>query len=105
MQYTIVILEEDKKPYPRYPQCNMVVPQKALNGQHLATAFCRLGMERKWRQLAEDESWVGTERALTAYGVPLSQSTSLKYMGQVIAVEDVNLLAVVHNLRHARQKW
>ena len=34
-----VILEEEYRTYPRWPQCDMLVPQKALNGQHTKTAF------------------------------------------------------------------
>ena len=45
------------------------------------------------------------ERALNAYGVPLSQVTYFKYLGQVIAAEGNDWLAVVHNLRRARHKW
>ena len=60
---------------------------KALNGRHLATAFCRRGIERKWRRLMEEEARPGTGRALTAYGDPLSQVTSFKYLGQVLAAE------------------
>ena len=44
-------------------------------------------------------------RALTAYGVPLYQVTSFKYLGRVLAAEDDYWPAVVRNLRHARQKW
>ena len=47
----------------------------------------------------------GTERALTAYGVPLSQVTSFKYIGQVIAVEEEDWPTVVRNLQRASQKW
>ena len=101
----IVILEESNRPYPRCPQCGMFVPQKALNCRHLATALCRQGMDRKWRSLAEEEAREGTVRALTAYGVPLYQVTSFKYLGRVLAAEDDYWPAVVRNLRHARQKW
>ena len=47
-------------------------------------------MERKWRRLVEEEAREGTERALTAYGVPLAQVTSFKYLGRVLLVEDNN---------------
>ena len=68
----IVILEEGNRPYPRFPQCDMFVPHKALNGQHLSLSLCRRGMESKWRRLAEKEAREGTDRETTAYGVPLS---------------------------------
>ena len=49
---TIVILEEGNRPYHRCPKCDMFVSHKALNGRHLATAFCCRGEERKRRCLA-----------------------------------------------------
>ena len=45
------------------------------------------------------------ERSLTAYGVPLSQVTSFKYLGRVLDTEDDNWPEVVRNLRRTRQKW
>ena len=62
-------------------------------------------MERKWRRLAEEEAQAGKERALTAYGVPLSHVPTFKYLGRFLAAEDNNWMAVVRNLRRARQKW
>ena len=104
VQDKILILEEGNHPYPQCPQCDMFVPQKDLKSRNLTTAFCRQGMERKWRRLAEGEAREGTERALTAYGLSLSQVTPFKYLGLVIAAEDNDWLAVVCNLRRARQK-
>ena len=80
----------------------MFVPQNALNIQQLETALCIRGMESKWRRLAEEEAQEGTDRALTDYLVHLSQVTSLKYLGRVIAAEDDDWLAVVRNLRCSR---
>ena len=37
VQDTIVILEEGTQPYPRCTQCDIFVPQKALNGRNLVT--------------------------------------------------------------------
>ena len=45
-------------------------------------------MERKWNRLEEEDTREGTERALTAYGSPLSQVTSFKYLERVLAAED-----------------
>ena len=97
-----MILEEGNRTYPRCPQCDIFVPQKALNSRNLETKSCKRGMERKWRHLAEEEAQEGTERALTAYGSPLSQVTSLKYLGRVLAKEDDNWTVVVCNLRRTR---
>ena len=102
---TVLILEEGNRPYPRCSQCDMFVVQKALNGRHLTTDFCRWGMERKWCCLAEEGTWLGTETALTAYGLPFPQVASFKYLGRVLTEEDGNWPAVVRNLQCARQKW
>ena len=61
--------------------------QKSLNGWHLVMGFCRWGIERKWHRLEEEEAWAGTQRSLTAYDVSLSEVTSFKYVGQVLAAE------------------
>ena len=76
-----MILEEGNRLYPRCPQCDIFVPQKALNGQHPAIEFCIRVMERKWSRLAEEEAREWKERALTAYGVTLYRVTSFKYLG------------------------
>ena len=54
--------------------------------------------------MAEEEAQEGKERTMTAYGVPLSQVTSFKYMGRFLATEDDNWTSVVRNLRRARHK-
>ena len=46
---TMVILEEVNLPHPRCTQCDMLVPQRALNGRHLYTAQCARGAERSGR--------------------------------------------------------
>ena len=100
-----MILDEGNRPYPRYPQCDMFVARKAVNGWHLGTAFFRQGNERKWCCLVEEDAQVGTETAITAYGTPLASVTSCKYLGRFLSVSDDNWPAVVRNLRRARQKW
>ena len=63
-------------------------------------------MERKWRRLEEEEeARERTERSVTAYGFFISQVTSFKYLGRVLAVEDNDCPELVSNLRPARQKW
>ena len=62
-------------------------------------------MERKWRRLAGEEARAGTERELTAYGFPLSQVTSFKYLEKFLTAEDDEWPAVVRNLRRTRKKW
>ena len=62
-------------------------------------------MERKWHRLAEEEAREGTDRALTAYRVPLSQVTSFKYLGQDLETEGNDWLSLVRNINRVRQKW
>ena len=62
-------------------------------------------MERKRRRLEEEEARKGTERALTAYGAPLSQVTSFKYLERFLATENDDWTEVVPNLRRSRHKW
>ena len=98
-------MEEYNCPYPRCTQCDMFVPQKELNGRHLATELCMRGMDSKWCRLAEEKAWEGAERAITAYGSPLSQITSFKYLGRVLVAEDNDWPSVVHNLWRTKKKW
>ena len=58
----------------------MFVQQKAINVCNLTNILNRQVMERKWNLLEEEDAREGTERALTAYGYPLSQVTSFKYL-------------------------
>ena len=88
MQDTIMIMEEEKRPYPRCPKCDMYMSHKALNDQHLSTAFFRWEEERKWHRLVEEEAWTGAEVDITSYGIPLSQVTYFKYLGRFILTED-----------------
>ena len=44
---TVVMLEEGNLPLPRYPQCNLQVSSKALNGRHLGTLQCEKRAEQK----------------------------------------------------------
>ena len=66
VQDTVVMLEEGNPPHPRCPQCDMQVPKKALNGQHLGTAQFAKGVERKRRRLADTETRENLERAFHA---------------------------------------
>ena len=102
---TIVILEEGNQPYSRYPQCDMFVSHKTLNGRILTTAFCRRRSKRKGYCLVEEEARAGADTSFTAYGVPLAPVTSFVYLGRVFLVDDDYWPAVVRNLRKARRKW
>ena len=79
-----IILEEGDFPHPQCPHCDILVPWKALNGRHTATAQCDKGEERKRHRLEEEEMWKRAASALQAYGSPLDTGTSFKYLGQVL---------------------
>ena len=64
----VIILEEGKFPHPRCSRCNILVPWRALNGRHHATAMCKKGAERRRQRMAEAELWYSTEMAFEAYG-------------------------------------
>ena len=101
----VIILEEGNLPYPRCPQCNILVPWRALNGRHHATAQCAKGAERKRRQIAEAELRDSTERAFEVYGKLLETVLAFKYLGQVMTAGDDELPAVAGNLLKARKSW
>ena len=67
----VIILEEENLPHPQFPQYDILVPWRALNGRHFDTAQCSKGAERKRRRLAEEDLRESLERAFQAYGEPL----------------------------------
>ena len=77
---TIVMVGEGNRPYHQCPKCDMSVLHKAPSCRHLFKDFCSSGEERKRRRLTEEEAQAGTERAITAYGIPLALFTSFKYL-------------------------
>ena len=105
VRYTVVILEEDNLPHPRFPLCDMLVPWKAPNGMHRRKSQCNWGAERKRQRLAAEEEREFTVRAFNAYGRPLEMVTSFKYLGRVISETEDDWLAVVRNLDWAKTVW
>ena len=83
-----MILEEGNRPYPMFPQCDIIVSHKALNCRHMKTSFCWQVVERKQHCLVEEEARAGAEMAFTVDGIPLSQVTSFKYLGRILTAED-----------------
>ena len=69
----------------------MFVLHKALNSQHLTTAFCRQEEKQMWRHLAEEDAQAGDEASITVYGILLDRLISFKYLGS--------------NLQRAYKKW
>ena len=101
----MIILEEGNLPHPRCSRCDMLVPWRALNGRHHATAMCRKGAEQKRRRMAEAELRDSTERSFEAYGKPLETVATFKYLGRVMTAGDENWTAVAGKLVKARNSW
>ena len=76
----VIILEEVNLPHPRCSRCDMLVPWRALNGKHHATAMCWSGVERKRQKLAETELRESMDMAFEVYGKQLEAVPSFKYL-------------------------
>ena len=83
----------------------MLVPWRALNGNHHDTAMCRSGAERKRHRMAETELRESTEMAFEAYGKQLEAVPSFKYLGRIMKARDDDWPAVAGNLVKARKSW
>ena len=101
----MIILEEGNLPHPRCSRCDMLVPLRALNGRHHATAIFKKGAERKIRRMAEAELSDNTERAFEAYGKKLDTVSTFNYLGRVMTAGDDDWPAVAGNLVKARKIW
>ena len=75
----------------------MLVPWRALNRRHLATAQCARVAERKQRRLAEEEQLEILERYFEAYGKTLDNVTTFKYLGRVMKAGDEDWPSVAGN--------
>ena len=56
----MIIIEEGNLPHPRYPWCEILVPWKDLNRQHVTTNQCANGAEQKTRH---GEDFSGLQQA------------------------------------------
>ena len=83
----------------------MLPPRRDLNGSHPTTAQCAREAERKRRRLAEADTRESSERSFEAYGQPLENVTTFRYLGQVLTAGDNGWLAVVGNLGKVRKIW
>ena len=95
---TVLILEEGNLPHPQCARCNILVPRRSLNGRHSSTVQCARGAERKRRRLAELEIRERSEQAFEAYGKPIQNVLTFRYLGRVLTVGDDDCLAVVGNI-------
>ena len=62
----------------------MLVTWNSLNGQHVTTAQCDKGVERKMCWLSIDEIRDSTEQAFQSYSRPIKTVASFKYLGRII---------------------
>ena len=63
---SIVVMVEGNEPHPLCPQCDMFVPQEALNRVHPTSGMCRRGTERKRQRMVVKETTECTSRVLLA---------------------------------------
>ena len=83
----------------------MFVPRWDLNDRHPTNEIFRRGEERKHCHLVAEKSMAGSEMALTAYGKPLTEVYSFKYLGRILPALDKDWPSVISNTRNARKKW
>ena len=86
----VVILKEEKLPHSRCPCCNMLLNWHDMNRRHLSNTQCSRGAESKQRCPSEEELRESLERAFQAYGEPLENVTSFKYLGRVLTLGNDN---------------
>ena len=103
---TIIILEEGSRPRPCFPECNIFVPWKVLNGWHPYMAMCARGWEMKRKHLAAEDAQAEVEVVVfQAYKCHLSTVWSFKYMVRVLTAVYDNWAAVISNLMKLQKRW
>ena len=102
---TVVIIEEGNPPHPRCARYNMLVPRRALNSRHAATAQYDRGAERNRRQLEEVETREISEQAFEAYGEPIHIFPGFRYLGRVLTMGDYDWISVVGNIGKVQKSW
>ena len=80
----------------------MMVPWYDFNVRHLDTAQCDRGEEQKRSRLAEEELRDISEKDFQAYGEPLENVTTFRYLERVMTAGDDDWLVVLGNLQKAR---
>ena len=63
------------------------------------------GKDQKRCQLAIKVARYGAETVLWAYGQPLTNSGSFKYLGNLLSATDDNWSVAVANLQKERKRW
>jgi hypothetical protein len=90
---------------PRCSDCGMQTSHSALAGKHRSTSLCRSGTDRQ----VQREAAVRSERAIaqkfTAYDEELENVEVFKYLGRLIAMDDIDNQAIRSNMKKARKCW
>ena len=76
-----------------------------LNGGHHCTELCQRGWERRCQHAAAAHSQQALNHVFTCNGDELDRVEVFKYLGWLIAHDDVNTQAMQSNLRKAQGCW
>ena len=96
---TVVILEEGNLPHPWFPQCEMIVPWRALN------VTVRQGGGAK--EAVASRGGAEGEHGEGLRGIRVSDGKIyvFKYLGRVLTAGDYDLCVVLGNLCKGRNSW
>ena len=83
----------------------MLVTWTALNRHYPEMVPCAQGVERKRRQLVEEEDRAGVVTAFRDYDRPLGIVSSFRYPVRLISSTDYDCPAVIYNLCKSRRIW
>jgi hypothetical protein len=81
------------------------MPVEDLNGGHHRTELCQRGWERRCQHATTVHSQQALDHVYTYNGDKLDRVEVFKYLGRLIAQNDVNTQAMRLNLRKARGCW
>ena len=75
MRDTVIIVEEDNLPHPRFPQCYILFMWEGLNKQDPTTSQCDKGVYMNRNMLETEETQAGTERYFRVYILRVHSNT------------------------------
>jgi hypothetical protein len=93
------------QPLPQCKQCGLQTPVEDLNGGHHRTELCQRGWERRCQYAATARSQQALDHVFTRNRDKLDRVEVFKYLGRLIAHDDVDSQAMRLNLRKARGCW
>ncbi len=104
-QDLVCIPAKGSQPLPRCKQCGLQMPVEDLNGDHHCTELCQRRWERRCQHAAAMRSQQVLNHVFTCNGDELDRVKVFKYLGRLIAHDDINTQAMRLNLRKARGCW